>query len=177
MKYDIYRCAGALTLELVEYLRASGVRAWVPLLIVRKRLPRSKKRIVENRAAIPGYVFVPRGVFLPTRLPLSYRIAPLWAPDGGLAACTQEDLVSMQEVINDQASAERREALAPLLFAEEDLPKSYDHLVGTLVRITTGPFSGWGGIVKGLNDDGTATVDLKNTLGDLNIPPCLLAPL
>lgn len=177
MKYNIYRCASALTLDLVERLREDGVRAWVPLLIVRKRLPRSKKKIVENRAAIPGYVFVPRDHQPPASLPASFRMAPLWAPDGGIAACSQEDLVNMQEVINDQATAERREAPAPLLFAEEDLPKSYDHLLGTLVRITTGPFLGWGGVVKSLNDDGTATVDLKNTLGDLNIPPCLLAPL
>lgn len=184
MKYDIYHCAPASTLEVVDYLRELGLRAWVPQLLIRKRLPRQKKRITVTRAAIPGYVFIPQ---FEARLysldrPAWAALRPLWTSTGAQATCRGEELTQMQELINAEhgnlpapAGEFLREVPESLAVIEERT--SFLHLVETFARIKAGPFAGFGGRVSAIDEDGTATIDLKNSLGDLKIPACLLEPL
>jgi len=165
-QYDIYQCSGADTLSVVEYLRNLGVRAWVPMLILRKRLPRSKKKVQVNRAAMPGYVFIPQyDAHLYDRSverPQWAMLRPLWTGAGAQAVCGVEELTAMQELINERLPSGGRPP-----------PPA----VGRLVRITAGPFKGFGGVVGAIDEDGVATIELKNTLGSLKIPSCVLQGL
>lgn len=179
MKYDIYRCAPASTLKVVTYLRALGIRAWAPQLLIRKRLPRQKKRVTVTKAAIPGYVFIPQ---FEVRLhslnrPAWAALRPLWASTGTQAACSESELTQMQELINTAHGNVPAPAASPGVEAQRGEAPSYGHLVDTLVRIKVGPFAGFGGRVSAIDEEGTATIDLKNSLGDLKISACLLEPL
>jgi transcription antitermination factor NusG len=77
-----------------------------------------------------------------------------------------EDLTAMQEVINGVP--------APTL---TPVPKAWRPSVGELVSITVGPFAGFGGMVEDVDGDGVATVSLKNSIGVLKIPSCVLRAL
>ncbi len=181
MKYDIYRCAPAETREAVEFLRDLGIRAWVPLQIIRRRLPRSKKRVTSTRAAIPGYVFIPQydaGLYPRSKM-TRLELKPLWTSAGAQACCEGDELIRMQEAINNEGIIRQvGQIIAPAAMLEPVAgPVDHTWMVGQLMTITVGPFKGFGGVVLALDDDGTATVDFKKSLGDLKIPACLLAQL
>ena len=44
-------------LELAHLLEVAGFRVWTPKQTVRKRIPRSRHRVRETRALVPGFVF------------------------------------------------------------------------------------------------------------------------
>ena len=65
-------------LELAEQLDLAGFRVWTPKQTIRKRLPRSRKRIRETRALVPGFVFAE------SRQAFELVAVERTAPEGGL---------------------------------------------------------------------------------------------
>jgi transcription antitermination factor NusG len=56
--WAVLRCCSSRTTVLATTLRAHDLRAWAPVVRVRKRLPRSRKFVFKNRMLLPSFVFV-----------------------------------------------------------------------------------------------------------------------
>lgn len=156
--YSALTCRARDTMALVERLQELGLDGWTPRFRRRRRLPRSKKTVVELRPILPGFVFLP---LHHTRQALkaaeAYETPPLalFRPSTGHRPISESELAPLRAL--DLQPEQRADPFPP----------------GTAVRIAEGPFGGWRGRVIEVRG-GYVVVNFSEQFPDVKVAACLL---
>lgn len=176
----ILRCAASRTLLLEAALKGLGIRTWVPVEILVRRHPKTRKREKHAQPILPSYVFC--GF---EDLPQLQRLAnspdqcfQIWDAASKRMVAKGVPFFSIF-VSNGRIPRVTDKALLPLrLFERRKMPRASVHnfTVGQRVQVTSDGFEGLLAIVVGIRR-GTVQVEFSNFSIAVDVDPLRLAAL
>lgn len=176
-RWCILRTSGGRTLTLARSLVAAGIDAWTPMLVTKRRRPRSKATIELDAPILPTFVFARE-----RHLPDLYRVlaAPrnphpdfsIFRHAGRIPVISGAAMASLRAEEEREASVRTREAERSRLSALK--ARGVVPPVGSVVRVPQMAFTGMTGVVEGARGR-AALVNFGGGL-TMTIDAWLLAP-
>ena len=136
----VVRCSGQKTFEQCEGLKLLGIKAWTPMWVRRKRLPRTKKTIRVSVPCLPSYVFADaRSIEVLTKMKEGGKLPGqiMKTGQGNIIRIANQELEALRAI---SQSLDDQGALIPA-----------KPLFGSALRIISGPFQGMVGKIIGLS--------------------------
>ena len=134
--WTVVRCKSQKTLEIVEELTKSNLRAWTPSCYTKRRLPRTRKTVVMQVAHLPSFVFVQlkdiedKGGFDALE---RFLVQPMKAYDGTVFRIRDDELMPLRMATTGRPMEEGGKPIKPPL--------------GSKWTLLDGPFTGLTGKV------------------------------
>jgi hypothetical protein len=165
-KWLVLRCANKNTLALVAALTRVGLRAWTPMLVRRRRYPRSRNTRPMALPCLPSFVFLAEADAVRALDAKERSGAPsfsLMKSYGVLVRIKDADLASLRAEVADLNPRKENAIVWPAIGSEQ--------------KIISGAFQGLVGKVIGRTQH-HCLVDIGNKkFPSVKIPPFLLADL
>ena len=150
-RWCILRTSGGKTLTLARSLVAAGIDAWTPMLVTKRRRPRSKVQIEIDAPILPTFVFA-RAAHIPDlyralAAPMNPHPAfSVMRHAGRIPLVGDSSMASLraeEQAAADEHSRKAERARRAKLKARGEVPP-----IGTVVRVKLVAFTGMTGVVE-----------------------------